>query len=271
MSTWDQEGSIEGYRTARAVSCRTRTTPAIRLTGQDTGLSIPRKRRGSLRPDATPTVSVVCYPGHGLQKEGGLDRYLQLRLGGGGGGGVLCDGKPAFGPWTKKEDYLHINCLEMLAVWLGLCPFLPDPRGHHILISLDSMMVVSYINHQGGLSPRCLFTLKCLAESSACAGQTEPGSRHAISEQCSLRRVDAPPTNDSGNMGNLRQARGRPLCLRKQHSLPNVFVCKYMHVMHQMHWPTIGPTSSFMLFTDKHGECVSCLGVAHAEKVLIGT
>ncbi len=82
VSTWDQEGSIEGYRTARAVSCRTRTTPAIRLTGQDTGLSIPRKRRGSLRPDATPTVSVVCYPGHGLQKEGGLDRYLQLRLGG---------------------------------------------------------------------------------------------------------------------------------------------------------------------------------------------
>ncbi len=66
---------------------------------------------------------------------------------------ILCDGKPAFGPWTKKEDYLHINCLEMLAVWLGLCPFLPDPRGHHILFSSDSMMVVSYINHQGGSFP----------------------------------------------------------------------------------------------------------------------
>ncbi len=62
-----------------------------------------------------------------------------------------------------------------------------------------------------------------LAESSARAGQTEPGSRHDISEQCPLRRVDAPPTNGSGNMGNLRQARGRPLRLRRQHSLPNLF------------------------------------------------
>ncbi len=44
-----------------------------------------------------------------------------------------------------------------------------------------------------------------LAESNACARQTEPGSRHAISEQCPLRRVDAPPTNGSGNKGNLRQ------------------------------------------------------------------
>ncbi len=62
-----------------------------------------------------------------------------------------------------------------------------------------------------------------LAESSAHAGQTEPGSRHAISEQCPLRRVDAPPTNGSGNLGNLRQARGRPLRFRRQNSLPNLF------------------------------------------------
>ncbi len=36
-----------------------------------------------------------------------------------------------------------------------------------------------------------------LAENNACAGQTEPGSRHAISEKCPLRQVDAPPTNGS--------------------------------------------------------------------------
>ncbi len=54
-----------------------------------------------------------------------------------------------------------------------------------------------------------------LAESSARAGQTEPGSRHAISEQCPLRQVDFAPTNGSGNMGNLRQARGQPLRLRR--------------------------------------------------------
>ncbi len=36
------------------------------------------------------------------------------------GWGALCDGKLAFGLWSKKESYLHINCLEILAVCLGL-------------------------------------------------------------------------------------------------------------------------------------------------------
>ncbi len=79
------------------------------------------------------------------------------------GWGALCDGKSAFGPWSKKEGYLHINCLEMLAVWSGLRTFLPDLRGHHVLIRSDSMTVVFYINLQGGLASRHLFILaECL-------------------------------------------------------------------------------------------------------------
>ncbi len=54
-----------------------------------------------------------------------------------------------------------------------------------------------------------------------CLGAPRPS--HAISEQCPLRLVDAPPTNGSGYMGNLRQARGQPLRLREQHSLPLIF------------------------------------------------
>ncbi len=75
------------------------------------------------------------------------------------GWGALCDSKPAFGLWSKKEGYLHINCLEMLAVCLWLCTFLPDLRGHHVLVHMDSMMVVSYINRQGSLFSRRLFIL----------------------------------------------------------------------------------------------------------------
>ncbi len=65
-------------------------------------------------------------PGHGLQKEGGLE-------GGEGGGGALCDGKLVFGLWSKKEGYLHINCLGMLAICLGLHTSLPDLTGHQVL------------------------------------------------------------------------------------------------------------------------------------------
>ncbi len=75
------------------------------------------------------------------------------------GRGALCDDKSAFGPWSKKDGYLHINCLELLAVWLGLRTFLPDLRGHHVLIHSDSVTVVSYINHQSVFSSRRLFTL----------------------------------------------------------------------------------------------------------------
>ncbi len=75
------------------------------------------------------------------------------------GWGALCDGKPAFGHWSKEEGRLHINCLEMLAVCLGLHTFLPDLRGHHVLVRSDSMTVVSDINCQGGLSSKRLFIL----------------------------------------------------------------------------------------------------------------
>ncbi|KAI2644810.1 hypothetical protein H4Q32_024702 [Labeo rohita] len=83
-------------------------------------------------------------PGYGLQEEGW---------------GALCDGKSAFGLWTKAKAGIHINCLEMLAVCRALHFFLPDLKGHHVLVRSDSMTVVSYINCQGGLSSKRLFTL----------------------------------------------------------------------------------------------------------------
>ncbi len=49
--------------------------------------------------------------------------------------------------------------LEMLAVCRACHFFLPDIRGHHVLIRSDSRSVVSYINHQGGLVLNRLCTL----------------------------------------------------------------------------------------------------------------
>ncbi len=52
-----------------------------------------------------------------------------------------------------------INCLEMLAVCQSCQFFLPDIRGHHVLVRSDNRSVVSYINHQGGLVLERLCTL----------------------------------------------------------------------------------------------------------------
>ncbi len=67
------------------------------------------------------------------------------------GWGALCEDKPTFGLWSEEESTLHINCLEMLAVCQACQFFLPDIRGHHVLVRSDSRSMVSSINHQGGL------------------------------------------------------------------------------------------------------------------------
>ncbi len=93
--------------------------------------------------------------GHGVgpHQESCHDRRLQHRL------GALCEGKPTFGHWSKTESGFHINCLEMLAVCRACQFFLPDLIGRHVLIRSDNMSVVSYINHQGGVSSKRLFIL----------------------------------------------------------------------------------------------------------------
>ncbi len=100
--------------------------------------------------------------------------------------GALCEGRPSFGLWSKEEGSVHINCLEMLAVCRALHAFLQDLKGHHILVRSDSMTMVAYINHQGGLSSRRLFTLvECLLE----------WAQHSL---CSLRATHMPGKLNQG-------------------------------------------------------------------------
>ncbi len=106
---------------------------------------------------------------------------------------------------------LHINCLEILAVYQASQFFL-----HHVLVLSDSRSVVSYINHQGGLvtlqRPSCVGSdQSALTEGEACAGQDEPWSRHVVKEQCLLRGMDASPARVSENLGSLWQSSSRPL------------------------------------------------------------
>ena len=53
------------------------------------------------------------------------------------------------GLWSEEESRLHINVLEMRAVFLALKRFNP-PQGQSILISSDNTTVVAHVNKQGG-------------------------------------------------------------------------------------------------------------------------
>ncbi len=62
-------------------------------------------------------------------------------------------------PLVEGGERLPHQLLEMLAVCRACQFFLPDLIGRHVLIRSDNMSVVSYINHQGGVSSKRLFIL----------------------------------------------------------------------------------------------------------------
>ena len=69
------------------------------------------------------------------------------------------------GLWSPQNSKLHINMLELKAVFLALQGFVDQVSGHSVLVKSDNTTVVSYINHQGGtLSvPLCMATLHLLS------------------------------------------------------------------------------------------------------------
>ncbi len=70
------------------------------------------------------------------------------------GWGAMCNGHAAAWLWTGPQLQWHINCLELLAVWLALRRFRTLLHEKHILVRSDNTATVVYINHQGGLRSR---------------------------------------------------------------------------------------------------------------------
>ena len=68
------------------------------------------------------------------------------------------------GRWSPQASHLHINMLELNAVFLAVQCFVDQASVYSILVKSDNSSVVSYFNHQGGtlLVPLCLFTLRLL-------------------------------------------------------------------------------------------------------------
>ena len=63
------------------------------------------------------------------------------------------------GEWSDQEKLLHINLLEMKALFLGLQSFREDVIGHHVTALYDNSTVVACVNKQGGTVPRALCLL----------------------------------------------------------------------------------------------------------------
>ena len=65
----------------------------------------------------------------------------------------------ARGVWSEPESHLHINFLELKAVFLALKSFEHLCRGQIVLVAMDNTTVVSYINKEGGMRSGSLCAL----------------------------------------------------------------------------------------------------------------
>ena len=91
------------------------------------------------------------------------DLHLYSDASSSGWGAHLLD-QNVSGVWSDQEKLLHINLLEMKALFLGLQAFQEDVSGHHVTAMCDNSTVVAYVNKQGGTVSRalCLLTSRLL-------------------------------------------------------------------------------------------------------------
>ena len=72
------------------------------------------------------------------------------------GWGVTCEGIHTGGPWGAQERAEHINLLELKAAFLALQTFASRRSGLPILLLIDNITAITYINHKGGTQSRTL-------------------------------------------------------------------------------------------------------------------
>ena len=91
------------------------------------------------------------------------DLHLYSDASSSGWGAHLLD-QNVSGVWSAQEKLLHINLLEMKALFLGLQAFQEDVAGRHVTAMCDNSTVVAYVNKQGGTVSRslCLLTSRLL-------------------------------------------------------------------------------------------------------------
>ena len=89
------------------------------------------------------------------------DLHLYLDASCSGWGAHLLD-QHVSGVWSDQK-LLHINLLEMKALFLGLQLFRKDVIGHHVTVMRDNSTVMVYVNKQGGTVSQALCLLaSCL-------------------------------------------------------------------------------------------------------------
>ncbi len=154
-------------------------------------------------------------PRHGAQKEGCHNRRIQQGL------GSAVRGQTDLLPliWRGVGPAPQLPRIASSVPGLSILP--AGHSGTPCASTLRQQVLVSYINHQGGLVSK---RLCMLANNLLVWAQNNLRSLKAMHVlQCLFRGMGAPPARGSENLESLWQSSSRPLCLRRQLSLSNLF------------------------------------------------
>ena len=66
------------------------------------------------------------------------------------GWGASCNGRSTGGPWTPTEATCHINFLELKGAFFALRSFTSEMKDSYILLRLDNVTAIAFLNKMGG-------------------------------------------------------------------------------------------------------------------------
>ena len=112
------------------------------------------------------------------------------------GWGATCQEIHTGGPWGAQERVEHINLLELKAAFLALQTFASHRSGLHILLLIDNITAIAYINHKGGTQSRTLSDQAielwewCLVRNKTVHAEHIPGQKNVEADAESRRALD---------------------------------------------------------------------------------
>ncbi len=146
------------------------------------------------------------------------------------GWGATYNGQAVSGVWTGPQRHWHINCLELLAVYLALGRLKGPLRGKHVLVRTDNTATVVYTVKEVCAPVACRnspaiysFEASEVASRHSCPWCAQPYGRRALTS-CAARKVATPPPGGPADLGGVRRSSGRPVCLARNLPLPVVLL-----------------------------------------------
>ncbi|XP_056408500.1 uncharacterized protein LOC130311793 [Hyla sarda] len=112
------------------------------------------------------------------------------------GWGARCGHLSTGGKWSEGEATLHINCLELLAGFFALKSFARDKSHCCILLKMDNISAVQYINRLGGTKSKPLANIAkeiwhfCLDKNIVLKAEYLPGLSNIVADWNSRYLID---------------------------------------------------------------------------------